>query len=136
MALINVLLSGAIRVSAAGATGMESAVKGFNALTPLTAGTGSLSVYQVHNIVLGTTTSEFLVSVATLSAPKVIFATATGTTRINFSGQASSVSAASASVMTFKDLFCMMDVSGNLPSALHLGNSGSDSSTITLIIAG
>lgn len=136
MALINVLLSGALRVSAAGATGMESAIKGFNALTPLTAGTGALSVYQFQNIVLGTTTSQFVVSVATLSMPKVIFATATGTTRINFAGQASSFSAASASVMTFKDLFVMMDASGTLPSALFLGNSGSDSCTVTLFVAG
>ena len=133
MALLNVLLSGAWRVSVAGG---ESAAKGFSAMTPLTAGLGSLSVYQQQTIVLGTTTSEYLVSIATLSQPQAILMTATGEVRVNFAGQASSFSAASASIVKFKDAFLLMNVSGALPSALHLGNSGSDSATVTLLIAG
>src|SRR5207247_1622728 len=133
MALLNVLLSGSWKVSVAGG---ESAAKGFSALTPLTAALGSLSIYEQKNIVLATTVSEFVVSIAALSVPKLIYMTANQTVRVNFAGQASSFSAASASVVTFKDAFIMMDMSGALPSAFHLGVSSTDSATVTLLIAG
>jgi hypothetical protein len=133
MALLNVLLSGAWRVSVAGG---ESAAKGFSALSPLTAALGSLSVYLQQDIILATTASEFLFSQLAFSNPQLILMTATNPVRVNFGGQASSVSAASASVVTFKDAFLLMNISGVLPSSIHLGNSGSDSSTVTLLIAG
>lgn len=133
MALLNVLVSGAWRVSVAGG---ESAAVGFSAMSPLTAALGSFSVYVQQDIVLTTVMSEFLVSFAALSAPQLIAMKATNPVRVNFAGQASSTSLASASVQTFKDLFIMMNTSGVLPSAIHLGCSATDSSTVTLLIAG
>lgn len=132
MALLNVLLSGGWRLSSTS----DLIVKTFSALTPLTAATGSLSVFVQQEVVLGTTVSEFLFSYAQLSAPQLILMTSTNPVRANFGGQASSVSAASASVITFKDAFMLMNTSGVLPSSIHLGNSGTDSATVTLLIAG
>ena len=133
MALLNVLVSGAWRVSVAGG---ESAAVGFSALTPLTAALGSFSVYVQQDIILTTVMSEFVVSFANLSSPQLIAMKATNPVRVNWAGQASSVSAASAGVMTFKDLLIFMNISGALTSAIHLGNSGTDSATVTLLIAG
>lgn len=133
MALLNVMLSGTWRVSAAG--GM-SAGNAFSAVTPLTLALGSLSVFAQQTVVMGTTVSELRISFANISSPQVIFMTANNEVRVNFSGQASSVSAASASVLKFKDAFLMMDTSGLLPSGISLGNSGTDSATVTVFMAG
>jgi hypothetical protein len=133
MALINVLLSGSWRLSGPGG---ETAGKTFSALTPATLALGSLSTYIQQDVVLGTTVSEFRVSYAQLSQPQLLLMTATGEVRVNFAGQASSFSAASASVMKFKDCFVMMDTSGVLPSGFSIGNSGTDSATVTILVAG
>jgi hypothetical protein len=133
MALINATLSGSLRIS--GSLG-ESAGRAFNALTPLTLGLGAYSVYVAQDLVIAAGVSEVRTSYAQLSNPQLIFCAANNELRINFAGQASSVSAASASVQKFKELFIMMDTSGTLPSGFSLGNSGSDSATCTVIIAG
>ena len=133
MALINVLLSGSWRVS--GTLG-QSAARAFSALTPLTLGLGALSVFNQQDVVLGTGVSELRISYANLSSPQLIFLAGNGEFRINFAGQASSFSAASAGVTKFKEVFLMMDTSGALPSGFSLGNSGSDSATCTVLIAG
>jgi hypothetical protein len=133
MALLNVLLSGSWRMSG---TGGESAARAFSAVTPSTLTLGSLSMYVQRDIVLATTQSEFRFSIAELSSPQLILAVATGEVRINFAGQASSFSAASASVVKFKDFFGLMDVSGSLPSGFSIGNSGTDSATVTVLVAG
>jgi len=131
MALLNVLLSGAWRVSVAGGA---SAAKGFSALTPLTAALGSCSNYVQQDFILGTTVSELRISYAQLSSPQLIAMTATNPVRVNFTGNGSAFSGASASVMTFKEFFCMMNVSGVLPSGISIGNSGTDSATVTVLI--
>lgn len=134
MALLNVLLSGAWRVSVAG--GLENTTRSFSALTPLTLALGSLSVYVQQDVILGTTVSELRISYAQLSQPQLIMMQATNEVRVNFTGNGSAFSQASASVMKFKDLFVMMDTSGVLPSGISLGNSGTDSATVCILIAG
>lgn len=133
MALINVTLSGAWRVSGAGG---ETAGRSFSAITPATLALGSLSNYVQQDFVLGTTVSELRVSYPQLSSPQLIMMVATGEVRVNFAGQPSAFSAASAGVTKFKDCFILMDTSGALPSGFSLGNSGSDSATVTVLIAG
>jgi hypothetical protein len=133
MALINATLSGSLRIS--GSLG-ESAGRAFNALTPLTVGLGAYSVYVAQDLVVAAGVSELRVSYAQLSAPQLIFCAANSELRINFAGQASSFSYASAGMQKFKELYVMMDTSGSLPSAFALANSGSDSATCTVIIAG
>src|SRR6266568_1463169 len=107
MALLNVLLSGGWRLSSTS----DLVTKTFSAQTPLTAALGSLSVFVTQEVVLGTTVSEFRISYAQLSNPQLLMLTATNEVRLNFAGQASSFSAASASVMKFRDCFIMMDTS-------------------------
>jgi hypothetical protein len=132
MALLNVLFSGGWRLSSTS----DLITKGFSAQTPLTAALGSLSTFVQQEIVIAAGVSEFLVSYSQLSAPQFIGMTATATVRVNFAGWASNLSAASASVVTFREGLMLMSISGTLPSALHFANSGTDSSTITLCIAG
>lgn len=134
MALLNVLVSGAWRVSVVG--GRETASVGFSTLTPLTAALGSLSVYAQQDYVLGTAISEFRISHSQISSPQLIMMAATNEVRVNFAGETSQFSAASASVMKFRELFIMMDISGVLPSGISIGNSGTDSATVTVLIAG
>ena len=133
MALINVMVSGTWRVSAV------NGMTGGNALTvttPLTAALGSLSVFVEATVVLATTVSELRVSYANLSNPQLIMMTADNEVRLNFAGFSVQPSAASASVLKFKEFFAMMDVSGLLPSGFSLGNSGTNSATVNFIIAG
>ncbi len=133
MALINATLSGSLRIS--GSLG-ESAARAFNALTPLTLGLGALSVYIAQDLVIGAGVSEVRISYAQLSTPQMIFCAANAELRINFAGQTSSFSYASAGMQKFKELYVMMDTSGTLPSAFALANSGTDSATCTIIVAG
>ena len=133
MALINVMVSGTWRVSAA------NGMIGGNALTvtsPLTALLGSLSVFVEATVVLPTTTSELRISYANLSSPQLIMMTADNEVRLNFAGFSIQPSAASASVLKLKEMFVMMDISGLLPSGFSLGNSGTNSATVNYIIAG
>lgn len=97
-----------------------------------------LTVSSVSNVfatqfILAAGTSEFVVSIATLSAPTYVVAQATGLCRINYGNHASYVSAASAGwPFTFWAQLCS---GGSGPLALHFGNSGSDSATITVHLA-
>src|ERR1041385_641674 len=74
--------------------------------------TASTFVYQ--DVVLQPGVSEFLLSFAQLSMPQAIFMMATEQVRVNFAGQASSFSAASAGIVTFNGLYAAMNTSGAL----------------------
>lgn len=137
MALLNVTLSGGWRLSSVGQSGgVDLVTKSFSALTPLTSALGGLSTFIAQEVTLGTTVSEFLLSYAQLSAPQVIFLQSTNVVRVNFGGNGSAFSQASASQITFREAFLLMSVSGALPSGIHLGNSGTDSAVVTVLIAG
>ena len=133
MALLNVMLSGSWRVSAA--SGMTAA-NDFTVTTPLTALLGSLSVFVEQTVVLATTVSELRLSYANLSNPQLIMMTADNEVRVNFAGFSAQPSAASASILKFKECFIMMDTSGVLPSGIALANSGTNSATVAVLIAG
>ena len=127
MATASLLLSGGWRVSQSYTSGVDLITKAFSS-------TNTISTWTVEQIVLLPTVSEFLVSLAQYSAPQAIIMTATNITRVNFAGQASSFSAASASVMQFREFFGMVAGSTALPSAIHLGSSATDSCTVTVLI--
>ena len=123
MAALNIGVSGGWRVSSTS----NVATQTFNALV-------TCSQWNEQQVVLLPTTSEYVISFANLSAPGVILMTATQIARVNFAGWTSNLSAASASVIQFKDLFCIVASGAALPSGIHVGNSASDSNTITVLI--
>jgi len=123
MATLNVALSGGWRVSSTS-----------DVITKTFAPTITCSVFFQQEIVVLPNVSDFIVSFSLFSAPSLIMATATNVVRINFAGMTSSVSAASAGVIQFKDAMFIMASGGNLPSAVHLANSGADSAVVTLLI--
>ena len=127
MATASLLFSGGWRVS-------QSYVSGNDVLTKLFSSTNTISTWTVQQIVTLPGVSEYLISMGLYSLPQAIIMTATDTVRINFAGQASSVSAASASVIQFREFFGMIAGSTALPSAFHLGNSGTNSSTVVYLI--
>ena len=94
------------------------------------------STFAQQEIVVLPNVSDLVVSMPLFSAPIGILMTATQTVRVNFAGMVSSVSAASASVIQFKDFCGFMAQSAVLPSGLHFANSGSDSATVTILMVG
>ncbi len=128
MPTISVSLSGAWRVSSTNPV-LDLIIRNISGVV-----TGSTFVQQ--EIVVLPNVSDLLVSLPLFSAPIGILMTATNTVRVNFAGMTSAVSAASASVIQFKEFFGMMAQSAALPSGVHLANSGVDSSTVTLLIVG
>lgn len=125
MASLNVTLSGGWRVSSTS----DVIVRSLSSVV-------TCSTFFQQEIVLLPTVSEYLISMSLFSAPNLLLMTSTNTVRVNFGGQASSVSAASASVIQFKDAFFMVgsSVGGGLPSSIHLSNSGADSATVTVLV--
>ena len=125
MATASLLLSGGWRVS-------QSYTSGSDVITKLFSSTNTISTWAVETLVTLPGVSTYTVSLAT--APQAIILTATGTVRVNFTGQASSFSAASASVMQFREFFAMVAGSTTLPSAFAFANSGTDSATISILV--
>ncbi len=125
MATQSVTLSGGWRVSSLNPL-LDLITKAFS-------GTVSCTNFVQQEYVIAANVSEFVVSIATVSSPSLIIATATNALRINFP-LPSGVSAASAGIAVFKELYAVMASGGNLPSGLHFSNSNTDSSTLTLIM--
>lgn len=123
MATLNVTLSGGWRVSSTS-----------DVITKTFGPTITCSVFFQQEIVVLPNVSDFIVSFSLFSAPSLILATATNTVRVNHGGMTSSVSAASAGIVQFKDAYFIMASGGNLPSSIHFANSGSDSAVVTLLI--
>ena len=120
--MASAILSGAFRISNQG----NIFNKAFDA-------TVTISVWQVQQLVLANGVSEIVISNALISAPNIIFATATSLCRINYSGHVSYVSAASAG-WQFKDMWAHMG-SGILSiTGVHFANSSGDSAIITMAI--
>lgn len=128
MAMVSVSLSGAWRVS--------STNPALNLITRNISAAIAGSTFMQQEIVVLPNVSDLVVSLGLMSAPLGILMTATNTVRVNFAGQASSTSAASASVIQFKDFAGFMVQSALLPSGIHFANSGTDSSTVTVLIVG
>lgn len=128
MAVISVTLSGGWRVSSTNPV-LDLVTRNISAAL-----TGSTFMQQ--EIVVLPNVSDLVVSLPLFSSPIGILMTATNTVRVNFAGQASSVSAASASVVQFRDFAGFMAQSAILPSGLHFANSGSDSATVTVLLIG
>jgi len=128
MAVVSVSLSGAWRVSSVNPA-LDLITRNISAVI-----TGSTFVQQ--EVVVLPNVSELVVSLPLFSSPTGILMTSTNVVRVNFSGQASSTSAASASVLQFKDFAGFMVQSAILPSGLHFSNSGVDSATICVLIVG
>jgi hypothetical protein len=128
MAVITFQLSGAWLVSSTN-TALDRIVRSFS-------GALTASTFVQQEIVVLPNVSDLIVSMALLSSPLGIMMTATNTVRVNFSGQASSVSAASGGTIQFRDMFCAVGPSAILPSAIHIANSGVDSSTVTILQIG
>jgi hypothetical protein len=122
MATAQVLLSGTLRVSSTSNLDQKT----FSAQI-------TCSTWQMQEILLLPNVSEFVVSIATLSAPLAVILTSTNIVRVNFSNHASYVSAASAG-WQFKDYFMWGGSGVSGPLGLHFSNSGSDSATITCFI--
>lgn len=127
MATASLLLSGGWRVS-------QSYTSGNDILTKLFSSTVTISTWNEQTVVTLPGTSEYLISNALFSAPQAIIMTATGVVRVNFGGQSAGGSAASSSQMQFREFFAMVAGSTALPSSIHLGNSGSDSATVTILM--
>ncbi len=127
MATASLLLSGGWRVSQSYTSGTDLITKAFSS-------TNTISTWTVQQVVLLPVTSQYLISMGLYSVPQAIIMTATNTVRVNFGGQASSFSAASASVMLFREFFAMVAGSTALPSSIALGQSGTDSATVTVLI--
>ena len=128
MANVSLLLSGGWRVS--------STNPGLDLITRFFSATYTGSTFTQQEVVILPTVSDYILSLALFSAPIGIFMTSTNTVRVNFPGQASSFSAASASVVQFKDLFVCMATSAVLPSSIHIANSGTDSAMLTVLLLG
>lgn len=122
MATAQVLLSGTLRVSSTS-----------NLQTKVFSAQITVSTWQMQEILLLPNVSEFVVSLATLSAPLVVALASTNKVRVNFSGHASYVSAASAG-WEFRDYFMWGGSGISGPMGLHFSNSGSDSAFITCFI--
>lgn len=101
--------------------------------------TVAVSQYVTHKIILANGVSEFVVSLASVSIPNIIYVTATSLVRINPGIHIASaagtcgVSTASAG-MQFKDLFVWMGSGMSGGGSLHFANSSGDSSVITMIM--
>lgn len=93
-----------------------------------------ISAYFTDEFILAAGVSEFVVSINTLSAPQYVFVTANNVARINYSGHASYVSAASAG---WPFNVWAQAGSGILsgPVGLHFANSGTNSALITVFAA-
>ena len=128
MPTISVSLSGAWRVSSTNPV--------LDLITRNISGVITGSTFAQQEIVVLPNVSDLVVSFPLLSSPLGILMTATNVVRVNFAGQASSPSAASASVIQFKDFAGFMVQSATLPSGIHFSNSGTDSSTVTVLIVG
>lgn len=126
MPTISFHLSGAWLVSSTNPT-LDRVVRNIS-------GTMTASTYLQQEIVVLPNVSDLVVSFPLLSSPIGIMMTATNVVRVNFAGQPSSVSAASASVIQFRDFAGFMAASAVLPSAIHFSNSGSDSATVTVLL--
>ncbi|HXH10781.1 MAG TPA: hypothetical protein VNP04_13595 [Alphaproteobacteria bacterium] len=98
----------------------------------------TVSAYQVTRLTIANGVSDFIYSVAQLSAPSVIIlVSATSVCRVNWTNASVSAacaySAGSAGV-PFKDLFVIAGSGAAMPSALHFSNSSGDSATFTVIV--
>jgi hypothetical protein len=121
--MASAILSGAFRVSNSGNI--------FNRAFDTTV---TVSTWQIQQLVIANGVSDTIVSLAYISIPNMIFVTATSLCRINYSGHASNLSAASAG-WNFKDMWAHMGSGMSGPTGLHFANSSGDSATITLAIA-
>ena len=120
--MASAILSGAFRISNQG----NIFNKAFDATT-------TVSVWQIQQLVLANGVSDIIVSNALISAPNVIFATATSLCRINYSGHISYVSGASAG-WQFKDAWIHMGSGIASVVGFHFANSSGDSAVVTLAI--
>ena len=125
MATQTVTLSGSWRVSSVNPL-LDLITRSFSA-------TITCSVFETKEVLVLPNISDFVVCNTAVSNPSLIMATATNTVRINFSGYTSMVSAASAGLQ-FKDFMAYYGSGAALPSAIHLANSGTDSSTVTILV--
>ena len=128
MPSISVSLSGSWRVSSTNPV--------LDLITRNISGTVTGSTFAQQEIVVLPNVSDLVVSMPLFSAPIGILMTSTTVVRVNFAGMTSSVSAASASVIQFKDCMGFMAQSAVLPSGLHFSNSGSDSAVVTVLVVG
>ncbi len=123
MAVASALLSGAFRISNVG-----------NVFNRTISGTVAVSTWLAQDILLAHGVSELVLSLTTLSAPGVVMLiNATSICRVNYSGHASYVSAASAG-WQFKDFWGQMGSGISGPTGIHLANSSGDSALVTLIV--
>lgn len=120
--MASAILSGAFRISNSG----NIFNKAFDA-------TVTVSTWHIQQLVLANGVSDTIVSLAYVSIPGVIFVTATSLCRINYSGHASNLSAASAG-WQFKDMWANMGSGMSGPTGLHFANSSGDSATVTLAV--
>ena len=95
--------------------------------------TVTVSQWHVQQLVLANGVSEVVISNTQLSLANTIFVTATSICRINYSGHASYVSAASAG-WQFKDIWAHMGSGISGPTGLHFANSSGDSAIISMAI--
>lgn len=128
MPTISVSLSGAWRVSSVNPV-LDLITRNLSAVI-----TGSTFFQQ--EIVVLPTQSNHAVSLTLFSSPLGMLMTTTNTVRVNFAGQASSFSAASAGTLQFGNFFACLGQSAILPSAVYLANSGTDSATVTMLLIG
>ena len=93
----------------------------------------AVSAYFADQFILSAGLSDFIVSVPTVSNPDFLIVTATGVVRINYSGEASGVSAGSAGRQMTGLVHIGQSISG--PLGLHFSNSNASAVTITIVAA-
>lgn len=121
--MASALLSGAFRISNAG-----------NVFNRALSTTTTVSTWLIQDVVLTNGISDFVISLAAISAPNTIVVIGGASIcRINFSGHASYVSSGSAG-WQFKDFFAMIGSGISGPTGLHFANSSGDSATVTVMI--
>ena len=99
----------------------------------------AVSQYVTHKIILINGVSEFVVSLASISIPGVIYVTANSLIRINpgihIASVAGTCGVSTASTgMQFKDLFVWAGSGMSGGGSLHFANSSGDSAVVTLIM--
>lgn len=127
-------VSGAIKITGSGVTsGLTMGTRTFSAAFVA-------STFIIQDIVLPNGTSDFVVSIATLSAGGFLYIIGgTSTVRINpglhiaSSTTTSGVSTASVGI-TFNGIYGQIGSGASGPLALHFANSSGDSATVTVVM--
>jgi len=92
-----------------------------------------VSQYVTQRIILANGVSNFIVSIASVSIPNVVWMTANSLCRVNFGNHASADSAASLGYQ-FKDIFAWAGSGQSGPINIHYANSSGDSAIVTLVL--